>query len=391
MASIRLLVVSHTPHYRQGDEIVGWGATVRELDYLARAFDELVHIAPLRFQEPPASSLPYTSGRVRLVPVAPAGGRRLRDKVGILPNIPAWLHAIRTHLPEADVVHVRCPANISMIAAVYLALVPHPPCWIKYAGNWRPEKRDAWSSRFQRWWLNKGLHRGLATINGRWPGQPSHVYSFLNPSLTMEEIESARGAAINKKLETPIRLIFVGRVETAKGVGRSLRILRGLLDRSVQAKLAIVGDGPERPAFESQARSMQLEDHVIFHGWVPHHALPPMYQTSHFILHPSTASEGWPKVLSEAMAYRNVCVTSNISSIPQILEDIGGGVTLPPDDIREHVEAIVSYVKNPAQWHQAAESGQKAAKRFTYEYYLEQLDNMFHQAWGRSFWVPRRL
>ena len=44
---MRLLVVSHTEHFRKDGVTVGWGPTVRELGRLAGLFDELVHVAPL--------------------------------------------------------------------------------------------------------------------------------------------------------------------------------------------------------------------------------------------------------------------------------------------------------------------------------------------------------
>ena len=57
---MKLLIVSHTPHYQKGNAIVGWGPTIREIDYLAQVFDRVVHVAPLHPEAAPASSLPYT-------------------------------------------------------------------------------------------------------------------------------------------------------------------------------------------------------------------------------------------------------------------------------------------------------------------------------------------
>lgn len=73
---MRLLIVSHTAHFRSGDRVVGWGPTVRELDYLAALFDEVVHVAVGYPDAAPASALPYAAGNVRVRLVAPAGGKR---------------------------------------------------------------------------------------------------------------------------------------------------------------------------------------------------------------------------------------------------------------------------------------------------------------------------
>src|SRR5439155_595485 len=108
-----LLIVSHTPHYRRDGEIVGWGPTVREIDMLATLFDSVVHIAPLHPHAAPASALPYRSSRVRLRPVPPTGGERLRDKLNIPLRYPGYARAILRERRAADVIHVRSPANIS--------------------------------------------------------------------------------------------------------------------------------------------------------------------------------------------------------------------------------------------------------------------------------------
>ena len=42
---MRLVIVSHTPHYRKDGAVVGWAATVREIDRLASIFEEVVHLA----------------------------------------------------------------------------------------------------------------------------------------------------------------------------------------------------------------------------------------------------------------------------------------------------------------------------------------------------------
>ena len=85
---------------------------------------------------------------------------------------------------------------------------------------------------------------------------------------------------------------------------------------------------------------------------------------------PSSSSEGWPKVLSEAMAYGVVPVTSNISSIPQYLQQCGTGRTFEPEAVQSFAGAIASYACQPAVWKAESECGAQAASRFSYSAYL---------------------
>src|SRR5262249_44353868 len=91
---------------------------------------------------------------------------------------------------------------------------------------------------------------------------------------------------------------------------------------------------------------------------------------SHFLLLPSS-SEGWPKVLSEGMAYGAVPVTSDVGSIPQVLEAFQVGRALPPEDPDAFASAIVSYVQEPETWAEESRRSGKAASAFSYDAYLE--------------------
>ncbi len=379
---MRLFIISNMAHYERDGQVVGWGPTVQEIDALAQIFNDIRHIGCLYPSPAPPSALPYSSERVHFIGVPPAGGKHLKDKLGILRLSQVYFRAMLKEIPKADVVHVRCPANISLLAIVLLAFLRHPKYrWVKYAGNWRPNGREAWSYTFQRWWLNKGLHRGVVTVNGRWSRQPKHVYSFLNPCLTCEEVESARTIALSKELSPPYNLLFVGRVESTKGVGRLLKITKELHRQGIPIKVDIVGDGPERKDFEAWTKENGLPSFVTFHGWMPKPALAEFYNRAHFFVFPSSASEGWPKVLSEAMAYGAVLIAGAVSSIPQVLSETGAGLSFPPDDIHAFVQAILDFIDQPERWRAASQAGVAAAPLFTYEHYLEKVKQMFWDAW----------
>jgi hypothetical protein len=65
---MKLLIVSHTPHYLENGAVKGWGPTIREIDYLAQCFDQVTHVAPLYHTPAPLSAIAYQSSRVKLCP-----------------------------------------------------------------------------------------------------------------------------------------------------------------------------------------------------------------------------------------------------------------------------------------------------------------------------------
>lgn len=377
MNPTKLVIISHTPHYKRADgTIVGWGPTVREIDYLSTLFESVTHLAPLYDETAPNSAIAYQSSRVTFAPVKPAGGDTLRDKLGILLNIPQYILAMLRLLPQADMVHVRCPANISMIAILLLTLSRHPrQRWIKYAGNWNPQGRESRTYTFQRWWLNKGWTRSIVTVNGRWQDQPSHVKSFFNPCLTQEELSEAASLASQRSLTMPVRLLYVGQLISAKGVGRVLEIAAMLCRREVNFTLDIVGDGAERAQFEAKTHELGIASMVNFHGWLPRTALNPIYASAHLMIFPSE-TEGWPKVLSEAMAYGVVPIASKISSIPQYLAEFDTGKAIPTEDLVGFTEAVIWYTERPERWQKASQNGMSAASLFSYANYLTSVEQL---------------
>jgi glycosyltransferase involved in cell wall biosynthesis len=384
---MRLLIISHTPHYQCGQEVRGWGPTVREIDALSSLFTEITHLAILHPDNPaPDSSLPYRSPNVTLRLLPPAGGPGLRDKVGILTLYPHYLKAMISELEKADFVHVRCPANISLLGLLVLAVKRTPRYrWVKYAGNWRPASKESWSYTFQRLLLDNNFHRGVVTVNGHWFEDRGHVYPFLNPSFSDHKVAEMSKFIINKELRQPVRILFVGRLESTKGIEVVLRVASELRKRDIQFELNLVGDGPQMAEFQAMTGHLDLQAYVNFRGWLHPDEISLYYQRSHFLLLPTKSSEGWPKVLSEGMACGAVPLASAISSIPQNLNDFGCGRALPLHDVNSYVDAIESYLAAPASWLAESRAGMAAARHFTYEAYLQQIRQMASKAWGLTF------
>ena len=368
---MRLLIISHTPHYFREGTLVGWGATVREIDELANLFESVVHIAPLYPGPAPSSSMPYGSPRIRLRPVRPAGGKGWGQKLRIPISFPGYARVMMEERKAADVIHVRAPANISLLALVLLAVVRRPTVrWAKYAGDWSGGIGEPWSYRFQRYWLARRLHRGVVTVNGNWANQPSHITSFLNPCLTEAELAEGAETAARKVISEPVKLLFVGRLESAKGAGICLDILKYLCQAGVQAELDLIGEGEERWKFEEKARDLGVASNVRFHGGLPRSSLGGFYRSAHFVLLPSSCSEGWPKVLSEAMAYGVVPVATSISSIPEFLQRFTTGRVIASRDPQLFSNAIKSYLLEREVWAQHSTNAVRAAQQFSYGNYL---------------------
>lgn len=379
---MKLLIISDMAHYLHDGALVGWGPTVEEINHLAMLFDEVRHIGCLHTTAAPGSSLPYSQPNITFIPLPPTGGNHFRDKLKILQLTPRYLATIWKELNTADVVHLRCPANIPLLALLVMVLRRKPKYrWVKYAGNWGAGREYPVFFRLQRWILNRNLTRSIVTINGSWTGQKPHILSFQNPCLTEKEVDLAQVSSLGKVIQEPVRLVFVGALNERKGVNSLLSIASSLQRRAIPFVLDILGDGADRTKYENQVAKQGLSGKVVFHGWVPKPGLAGYYQQAHINLLPSQ-SEGWPKVLSEGMAYGVVPLASAVASIPQVLTETGAGLTISPhDNIEAYVDAVKHLLDNPHTWHELSVNSRNAAVLFTYENYLRSVRELFARSW----------
>lgn len=378
-ARVRLLIISNMPHYLTKDgTVVGWAPTAHEIDQLAGRFDEVRHIATLHEGEPPRSYVPYSSPIVELIPMRPTGGDELRQKLGVLAALPSYTATMLRELRRADVVHLRCPANLPMVGATLLPFVRGPKVrWLKYAGDWRPGPGGSRPFAYQRWLLAKRWHRGVVTINGHWDDQPAHVKSFFNPSLEDDDLGRGSEIAAKKSYGAPLRLLFVGRLWHAKGCDVAIDTLARLRGLGIDATLEIAGDGDERAAYVERCRQHGLLDRVTFYGWLERDPLEQLYAKAHFLLFPSR-SEGWPKVLSEGMAFGVIPIASAVGAIEQYLHEFGVGVSLRDASPQTFAHEIAAY--DADRWRREVTLGLAAARNFSYSHYLSEVDHLLAMA-----------
>lgn len=113
-----------------------------------------------------------------------------------------------------------------------------------------------------------------------------------------------------------------------KNLARLLRAMAPLFAR-LDVRLAIVGDGPERPALAQLARALGIADRVAFAGAVgdPERVLP------HFdVFAMSSDTEQMPLTLMEAMAAARPVAAVDVGDIRQMLPEAGRAFVVPPGD-----------------------------------------------------------
>ncbi len=109
---------------------------------------------------------------------------------------------------------------------------------------------------------------------------------------------------------------------------------------------------------------------MVFHGFLTRDRINELLKKSHVFLLPSSASEGFPKVIAEAANYGAIPVVSDVSSIGQyIIEDKTGLIVKNADEtiLREKILKVLN--TDESKLKDIAESAYVMAHKFTYEHY----------------------
>lgn len=367
-----LVIISHTEHYKaRNGEIFGLGSTVAEINHLLNIFDFITHVGMLHDIPVPPNTLPYKSNKVTFKAIPAMGGPGMRNKLSILIKAPKVIKVVKESLENADYFQFRAPTGIGVFIIPYLILFcKNKNGWFKYAGNWKQQNAPLAYS-FQRWLLKKQSKK--VTINGFWDNQPSQCLSFENPCLDSDEIQNGQMIIKHKKFSVPLNLCFIGRVEPEKGVDLIIDTLSRFSKKNALKIKSVhfVGDGKNIELYRKKTRELPIE--MIFHGMLTRKKVHELYETSHAILLPSK-SEGFPKVIAEAINYGCLPIVSNVSSIGHYIIDGGNGFLLNELTVNELTKQLLRLtLLSEEEFKRIASIPESFMERFSYNYYNNRL------------------
>jgi len=364
-----LCIISHTEHYQdEHGTLKAWGSTVTEINHLLDIFDHIVHLAPLHQGTPPNSSLAYVDNkRISFIALKPSGGKGLQ-KLSIAWTALSNFKKIHKAIQEADIIQFRAPTGMGLYVLPYLKWFNSKPYWVKYAGNWIDPNMPL-GNRLQKQWLLKHLEpETQVTYNGNWVDKPGFL-SFDNPCFTTADYQEARSALDQKPnlKKEGWTLCFVGALNAHKGVPLIIEALKKKPETLHIKAMHFVGDGPDRDHYEALAKNLKVT--TYFHGFLPK---PEVYQVlaqSDALVLPSK-SEGFPKVVGEAMAYGCVPIVSRVSCMEDYILDGDNGFllkTLSPQSLIQSLNEL--NVLSKEQLEGLRLKNYTFAQQFTYAHY----------------------
>ena len=189
----------------------------------------------------------------------------------------------------------------------------------------------------------------------------------------------AKGDA-RRALGLPADAPLVGIVATLRSWKGHRHLVEALSRmRRGDARLVVVGDGPQRDALEAQVRSLDLGDRVTFAG--QQHDVAPWLAALDVVALPSYANEGVPQALLQAMFARVPVVTTDAGAIPEIARDGDTATVVPRESPAALAAALDALLDDPARG--AAQAGRAfafVAPRYGIERMLDRMEGAFRRA-----------
>jgi colanic acid/amylovoran biosynthesis glycosyltransferase len=155
----------------------------------------------------------------------------------------------------------------------------------------------------------------------------------------------------HEKGENPFMILCIGTLHEVKGQAYLIEACRKLQERGIDFVCHFVGDGPDRVSLTTLVDQAGLRQKIRFHGGLPRDEIARLLLDADVLATPSVPTrdgrrEGIPVVLMEAMGSGVPVIASNISGIPELVNDQYTGLLVPPRDATSLAKALELYFKD---------------------------------------------
>ncbi|MDQ7011245.1 MAG: glycosyltransferase, partial [Mariprofundaceae bacterium] len=253
----------------------------------------------------------------------------------------AWRQIRRLVEQGFDIVHTHTSkaGALGRLAAAGRAKVVHTPHGHIFHGYFGPLATYAFA-RIERWLAGRcdalialtqaerddHLRLGIGR-RAQWHVVPSGV-----------DVEAiAEQVAVRRNASPPAwDAVSVGRLVPVKGMDRLIRAWESVCRRRSEARLAIIGDGPERERLQAMCRELGIQEQVHFPGWVD--PVPYLAAARCFCL--LSFNEGMGRAVVEAFAASLPCVVADVCGLSELVDD-HVGVRVRADEPEEVADALL--------------------------------------------------
>ena len=175
-------------------------------------------------------------------------------------------------------------------------------------------------------------------------------------------------------------LMHISNFRPVKRVPEIVRVFARVA-REVPSRLVLVGDGPDRPAAEEEARRLGVGDRVVFLGKLESVA-EVLACADLYILASETESFGLSAL--EAMACGAPVVGTRVGGLPEVVESGVTGELVPAGDLDAMTDAALGILRDSDRWHELSRAARaRAVERFSVERVVPIYESYYREVLAR--------
>ena len=295
---------------------------------------------------------------------------------------PDVYHAPHYVLPAG----VRCPSVVTIHDCIHLMFPQYLPNRIAYAyaraQMWAAARR---SDRILT--VSEASKRDILHLFNVAPEKIVVVYNAIDTHFSVTPSDEAV-ARVRERYQLDHRFVlYVGNIKPHKNLVRLIEafdeLRRGELE---DLKLLIIGDQISKlPALRRAVHRHKLHKHVRFLGYLADDQLAILYRLASVFAFPSLY-EGFGLPPLEAMASGTPVLTSNVSSLPEVVGD--AAVLVNPYDVDDIVDGLRRVLTNPALAAEMRRKGIERAREFSWERSVAKTWGVYQQIAGSRTKAP---
>lgn len=186
--------------------------------------------------------------------------------------------------------------------------------------------------------------------------------------------------SLRRKLGISSDDIVIGTVsridDSHKRISDLLKAFKIVLRDFKNARLLIVGDGPDTQVLQQQAVQLGIQHSVIWGGY---QSSPSDFYALMDVFVLASAREAFGLVLVEAMFSKCAVIGTRVGGIPYVLDNGKAGVLVPPFEPERIGNALLELLKNARSREELGILGYKRARRyFSAQRYSSDIEKLYY-------------
>jgi len=184
---------------------------------------------------------------------------------------------------------------------------------------------------------------------------------IFHPSVDCSEVGQKWGLGEKDKV-----VVFIGTLFKFSGLDGFIRQFPGVIEEIPEAKLLIVGDGPQRPELERIIHEVGLEGRVIITGFQPYPTMPQYINLATVCVNPFLYTDAtkdiFPGKIIQYIACAKATVATHLLGIKSLIPDESRGV-IYADNAGEMAREVITLLKSAERREKLGQAGLNYVKQ----------------------------